>query len=182
MLRLCSGSPTRASMLKEAKIAFVQMPADFDEDSLSVQNPKSFVYFATQGKLQSALALYDLSMPILVADTVISVHNTLIRKAKDKEDARQILALQSGNLVSIISCFMLKSDAIEVVDISATHYRFKPFDSVHVQEYLQSGEWEGKAGACMVEGFCKRYIQSVEGLESTAMGLTVEKIVPFLTI
>lgn len=32
----------------------------------------------------------------------------------------------------------------------------------------------------MVEGFCKPYIQSVKGLESTAMGLSIEKLIPFL--
>ncbi len=33
-----------------------------------------------------------------------------------------------------------------------------------------------KAGAIMVEGFCKPYIKSVVGYESTAMGLCVEKL------
>ncbi|MBP9566206.1 MAG: Maf family protein, partial [Sulfurospirillum sp.] len=47
--------------------------------------------------------------------------------------------------------------------------------------YLDGNEWRGKAGACMVEGFCKSYIQEVVGLESTAMGLSIEKLIPFLT-
>ena len=38
----------------------------------------------------------------------------------------------------------------------------------------------GKAGAIMVEGFCKPYIKSVDGYESTAMGLCVEKLLPYL--
>jgi septum formation protein len=32
----------------------------------------------------------------------------------------------------------------------------------------------------MVEGFCKPYIKSVNGFESTAMGLSIEKLLPFL--
>ncbi len=39
-----------------------------------------------------------------------------------------------------------------------------------------------KAGACMVEGFCKRYIKEVVGLESTAKGLSIEKLLPFLEL
>jgi septum formation protein len=31
----------------------------------------------------------------------------------------------------------------------------------------------------MVEGFCKQYIKSVDGFESTAMGLQVEVILPW---
>ncbi|MBD3806311.1 MAG: septum formation inhibitor Maf, partial [Sulfuricurvum sp.] len=38
----------------------------------------------------------------------------------------------------------------------------------------------GKAGACMVEGFCKPYIREVRGFESTAMGLSIEVLKPFL--
>lgn len=49
------------------------------------------------------------------------------------------------------------------------------------ENYLNSNEWEGKAGACMVEGFCKKYIENVIGYESTAMGLTVENIKEFLS-
>jgi len=32
----------------------------------------------------------------------------------------------------------------------------------------------------MVEGFCKKYIKEVIGLESTAMGLQAEKLMPWL--
>ena len=49
-----------------------------------------------------------------------------------------------------------------------------------MQEYLDSGECFGKAGAIMVEGFCKPYIKNVIGFESTAMGLCVEKLKFFL--
>ena len=48
-----------------------------------------------------------------------------------------------------------------------------------VLNYLNSGECFGKAGAIMVEGFCKPYIKSVKGLESTAMGLSIEKLIPY---
>ena len=54
------------------------------------------------------------------------------------------------------------------------------FDKKHMSEYLASGECFGKAGAIMVEGFCKPYIKSVKGYESTAMGLCVEKLRAFI--
>ena len=49
------------------------------------------------------------------------------------------------------------------------------------EAYLNTDAWVGKAGACMVEGFCKSNIQEVTGLESTAMGLSVERLLPFLS-
>jgi septum formation protein len=69
---------------------------------------------------------------------------------------------------------------MSLVDISATHYKFAKFDEDDLQRYLDSNLWQGKAGACMVEGFCKPYIREVRGLESTAMGLQVEILLPWL--
>jgi septum formation protein len=57
---------------------------------------------------------------------------------------------------------------------------FDTFDTQDLERYLESGEWRGKAGACMVEGFCKPYIKEVKGYESTAMGLSVEVLQAFL--
>jgi septum formation protein len=73
-----------------------------------------------------------------------------------------------------------KSKSIELIDISITSYEFKKFEEDDLLNYLKSGECFGKAGAIMVEGFCKPYIKSVKGFESTAMGLSIEKLIPFL--
>jgi septum formation protein len=74
----------------------------------------------------------------------------------------------------------MSPEFLELLDISATHYRFDDFDPDDLEAYLESGAWRGKAGACMVEGFCKSYIREVRGYESTAMGLSVEVLKPFL--
>ena len=53
-------------------------------------------------------------------------------------------------------------------------------EEADLERYLESGLWQGKAGGCMVEGFCKKYIKSVDGYESTAMGLQVESLLPWI--
>jgi len=139
---LGSSSITRAELLNKFGVPFIQRDAGFDEESLRISDPAHFVYHATKGKMQSYLEKYDLEMPVLCADTVVTAKGQILRKAKD--------------------------------------YLFLPFDVKALHDYLQSDAWRGKAGACMVEGFCKSYIKEVVGLESTAMGLSVEKLLPFL--
>jgi septum formation protein len=180
MIRLCSNSSTRAKLLKDAGIEFIQSGVDFDEDSINAKTPKEFVYKATLGKYKRAKELFDLTTPILVADTVVTSGGKILRKAKDKKDAKKILLLQSGSITSIITCTIYERKELFFLDISSTDYIFDEFDKDKLEEFLQSGEWMGKAGACMVEGFCKPYIKEVKGLESNAMGLPVEKIVGFL--
>jgi len=181
MIRLASSSITRAELLKAAGIPFIQQSIDFDEDSVIATSPKNFVYQATLGKYKVNLEKFGCSdYPLLVADTVVSAHGKILRKAKDEADARAILETQSGSEVAIITCMIYKTPRLELIDISSTHYFFDLFDPQEVENYLRSGEWRGKAGACMVEGFCKPYIREVRGYESTAMGLCVEILQPFL--
>ena len=181
MIRLGSNSPTRAKILRDNSIEFVQNGGNFDEDAITTINPKEFVIEATKGKFDELFAKYGCDdMPLLVSDTVVTCDNQLLRKAKNIEDAREMLELQSDNKTTIITCMIFKSLNSYIFDISYTTYKFKEFDIDDLNRYIDSGECMGKAGAIMVEGFCKPYIESVDGYESTAMGLSIEKLLPFL--
>ncbi len=180
MFRLCSKSETRAKILLNFGIKFIQSGVDFNEESIKTAVPKSFAYEAVKGKLTAAEEKFGLDIPILVADTVVEAGGEILRKAKSKENAREILLKQSGGKISIITAAALKKKGLLFWDISATEYFFSEFEQNDLEEYIKSGLWQGKAGACMVEGFCKKYIKEVVGLESTAMGLQIEKIAPWI--
>jgi len=181
MIRLCSASESRAKLLRRFGIDFIQSPVLFDEEALDHEDARKFVYHASKGKLEAAIAEYGLEVPLLAADTVVAgPDGQILRKARSREEAERILRMQSGSEIAIVSCAHLKSKRRYFLDLSATHYRFAPFDEEDLQRYLESGAWQGKAGACMVEGFCKPYIREVRGFESTAMGLQVEKLLPWI--
>ena len=180
-IRLCSQSESRALLLKNAGVDFIQSPVAYDEEQIIATSPKNFVYQATLGKFEAAKKLYNPDdMPILCSDTVVTSHNKILRKAKNIEDARAILNMQSGSITSIVTCMIYKSTLLELIDISSTDYIFDRFDEADLERYLASGEWQGKAGGCMVEGFCKPYIKEVKGYESCAMGLSVEVLQAFM--
>ena len=82
--------------------------------------------------------------------------------------------------MEIISAMHYKTKTFYLSDVSATYYNFRSFEKKDLDEYLEGGLWKGKAGGCMVEGFCKKYIKSVEGNESTAMGLNVERLLGWI--
>jgi len=180
MIRLASSSQTRAMLLRNADIEFIQESVDFDEDSIIASSPKNFVYQATLGKYEANLKAFGcVDYPLLVADTVVTSQNKILRKAKCVDEARNILMTQSGNVTSIVTCMIYQTPKMKLIDISQTDYIFDSFNLDDLDRYLASGEWRGKAGACMVEGFCKSYIKEVRGYESTAMGLNVEVLKSF---
>ncbi len=181
MIRLCSNSESRAFLLNKFDISFVQQAPEYDEEQITTTIAKDFVYTASKGKMEAAAKEFGLDMPLLCADSVIMAEDgSILRKPKDVADARRILNIQSGSTISIVSSLHFKSRELLLVDTSATHYHFAEFEEDDLEAYLESGLWRGKAGACMVEGFCKKYIKSVNGYESTAMGLQVEILLPWL--
>jgi len=181
MIHLASNSPSRALLLQKFGIDFVQKSPSYDEEQIITEDAKTFVYTASKGKMEAAIREFGLAMPLLSADTVIAAEDgTILRKAKNRDDARAILQKQSGSRIAIVSSLHYTSQSLVFSNISATHYTFAPFDEADLEAYLESALWEGKAGGCMVEGFCKKYIESVQGYESTAMGLQVEVLLPWL--
>ena len=180
-IRLCSNSESRAYLLNKFGIDFIQKAPKYDEEQISTTIAKDFVYIASKGKMEAAVKEFGLDIPLLCADSVIMAEDgSILRKPKNVEDARRILKIQSGSTISIVSSLQYKTKALLLVDTSATHYHFATFEEEDLEAYLESGLWKGKAGGCMVEGCCKKYIQSVEGFESTAMGLQVEVLLPWL--
>ncbi len=168
-------------LLDNFGIAYIQKSPDYDEEQIITECAREFVYTASKGKLEAGVREFGLDMPLLAADTVIATaEGNILRKPKDIDDARRILLAQSGSEISIISSLHYRSKELLFTDISATHYYFAPFDPDKLEAYLASYAWDGKAGGCMVEGFCREYIVSVRGLESTAMGLQVERLLPWL--
>lgn len=182
MLILASNSTSRKAILQKFHISFEQKSIDFNEDSIEETNPKSFAYQACKGKMQKALQTFGEKSKILVADSVISLNGSLQRQPKDKEEARAMLLSQSNATIHIITAQILKSEKIELCDISQSTFSFLPFDTKDLQEYLDSQLWIGKAGGVMVEGFQGKYILKQNGLLSTAMGLSIEKFLPFFEI
>ena len=129
LIRLCSSSQTRAMLLEEAKIDFIQESVEFDEECVVASSPKNFVYQATLGKYEANLKAFGYEeYPLLVADTVVTSQGHILRKARCEDDARNILMTQSGNITSIITCMIYHAKEKKIIDISQTDYIFDDFN------------------------------------------------------
>ncbi len=175
MFILCSSSKTRAMLLKKAGIEFIQKTCAFDEEKIKSNDPYEFVMLASFGKFNACKVCFE-NENIIAADTVVSDGEKILRKANYKKEARKILLAQSGKKIKIITSMWGQFNGRVFSRVDETIYEFYEFDKNDLENYLNSGEWKGKAGACMVEGFCKKYIKNAQGYESTAMGLCVEEI------
>ena len=175
MLRLASSSTTRAELLSSANIPFIQESIDFDEDSIIATSPKNFVYQATLGKYRVNLEKFGChDFPLLVADTVVTAQGKILRKAKDETDAREIFENSKWIGSGDYHLYDHKTPKLEMIDFIDTLF-FDPFDPMMIN--MIEPEWRGKAGVCMVEGFCKPYIREVRESTAKIVGRSIKTVI-----
>ena len=91
LIRLGSNSQTRALILRNNNIDFIQNGGDFDEDSIKTKDPKSFVYQATLGKYNELLKKYgveDVFTGVVLAVLAFFVTYFELKKSHDLSEFR----------------------------------------------------------------------------------------------
>lgn len=181
MIVLASSSESRAQILRDFNIPFIQISMDYDETitqktslnsySMNVVIQKSKQFFSKFKKQ------YD---NVLFADSSVICKGRILGKAKDEDEAWQMLALQSGSIVSVYTAMKFVSTKFDIDSLSVTTFKFDIFQKDDLKKYVKSGLWKDKAGAMMCEGFNKKYILQTNGNKSTAMGLNAEILKAFL--
>jgi septum formation protein len=58
--------------------------------------------------------------------------------------------------------------------------RFKRLEAAEIDDYLQSGEWRGKAGGYAIQGRAARFVASLSGSYSNVVGLPLFETVGLL--
>jgi len=96
MIHLASNSESRAKLLTQFQIPFIQKAPIYNEEQIKTTIAKDFVYLASKGKLEKAIEEFGLDIPLLTADSVISTkEGEILRKPKNRDDAKRILEITS---------------------------------------------------------------------------------------
>lgn len=182
MLYLASSSTSRARLLKEAQITFVQQICDYDENLDKNLKPSVFVQrVVLEKEMQFKQKFEDLkNATLLFADSIVSLENQILTKAQNDEEALIMLKAQSGKSVSVLSAFLLTCPQKRVFSLSKSTLFFKEFDEDDLRVYIQSKDYLDKAGALMCEGFHQKYCVKIVGKLSTALGLDIENLKAYL--
>lgn len=181
MIILASSSPTRAQILEQSGVNFRQISFEFDESAILLDcEPQIYVQRVVQAKKRQFLAAHSELKNVLIADSCVAADGQILGKAKDETHARHMLNLQSGANASVFSAFVFVGEQFEILNVSEAAYKFAPFPKAELDAYIASGQWRGKAGAMMIEGFNSKFIISQKGNQSTAMGLNIEQLRAFL--
>ena len=175
-LILASSSPRRSQLLGQAGFIFrVIHPPEVEEQTSTVG--LSAVKTARTLALAKADSVGLNFGPgvIIAADTVVSLDDQIIGKARDREHARQILRALSGSNHQVISALAMKrtDSGKTLVDHDTTELTMTELCDQEIEQYLQNGPWQGKAGAYAIQKD-DAFITNIKGSFSNVVGLGVE--------
>lgn len=169
---LASASPRRQELL--ARIGLLPDavdPADIDETPRKGERPEPHVARLAAEKA-AVVAVRHPGAVVLAADTLVAAGLRILPKAEDEATARQCLALLSGRRHRVLTAVTL-IDAAGVARhrLSRSTVRVARLSDADVEAYIQSGEWQGKAGGYAIQGRFEAHVQWMEGSFSGIMGL-----------
>ncbi|HLE99224.1 MAG TPA: nucleoside triphosphate pyrophosphatase [Gaiellaceae bacterium] len=167
-LVLASTSPQRRAILEQLRIPFEVAVPDYVEDDPPGLEPSELVRAHAEGKARSVHAEGRVTLGV---DTAVVLDGRLYGKPADREDAARMLHELSGRTHVVVSGLCLLGGDEDVVGHEVTDVTFRLLSHEAVDAYLESGEWEGRAGAYAIQGFGGRLVERIEGDYLNVVGL-----------
>lgn len=186
-LVLASGSPRRLSLINQVGIEPDALrPSEIDETPTRGELPRAHANRLAKAKAEAALAAVRrddelTGAYILAADTVVAVGRRILPKAEMLDEAQQCLRLLSGRNHQVYTavCVVTPSGGFRhrLVD---TRVRFKRLSSDDIDDYLATGEWQGKAGGYAIQGLAGAFVVKIVGSYTNIVGLPLYETVSLL--
>ncbi len=171
-LVLASASPRRLELLRQVGLEPAEIdPADIDESPGTGELPRTYAVRMARAKL-AAVACRHPGAIVLAADSVVVCGRRILPKAETEAEARACLALLSGRRHRVLGGLAVgRPDGTVRTRLVETVVRFKRLEAAEIDDYLQSGEWRGKAGGYAIQGRAARFVAFISGSYSNVVGL-----------
>lgn len=172
---LASRSPRRSELLELARIPFVCEPSDIEE---VMDESLPLLKRIEQLAYQKALPIFKKHPDdvVLGADSIVYIDGEVIGKPKDEKDARRILHKLSGRAHQVTTgVAILTKDKVETFS-QTSDVVFYELEEAEIDDYIQSDEWQGKAGGYAIQGYACRFIKEIKGDYSNIVGLPIAMV------
>ena len=185
-LVLASRSPRRAELLRNAGLDFTVRPST--EPELSWREGETPVHYArrvARAKADSVAEFVE-DVLILAADTTVWTHENAepLGKPRDRDEARRSLTLLTrGREHWVTTAFVLFDTTRPVparVEHETTTVWMRRLDAQQIEAYLDTREWNDKAGGYAIQGVAGSLVLRVEGSYSNVVGLPVAQVLDAL--
>ena len=169
-LILGSGSPRRSELLAQLGVFPDEIrPPEIDETPVKAELPRPYCRRMAYEKLLAVPRNDD--EIVLCADTTVALGRRILGKPQGMGEAAGFLLALSGRRHRVITAIAVAAgDQVWQRDVVTT-VRMKTLSNQELNAYLQSNDWQGKAGGYGIQGQAGAFIPWISGSFSAVVGL-----------
>lgn len=119
-------------------------------------------------------------LPVLVADTIVTIDGTILGKPRDKMHATDMLKTLSGRSHQVLTAIGVGIGDNIQVKLSTSTVRFREITEREIRRYLENNNILDKAGAYAIQGMAAAFIAEISGSYSGIMGLPLYETIQLL--
>lgn len=176
---LASQSPRRKELLTRCIDSFKIDVADIDE-TIDLTKPieEEIIRLSTN----KAKEVYTRHKDCIVigSDTMVVYNNKPLGKPKDRIEAKKMLQTLSNQTHQVMTGLCLYDENGPHTYLSVSNVTFKQLSDDEINQYLESGEADDKAGAYGIQGKAGCFITHIDGDYYGIMGLPISRLYEML--
>jgi septum formation protein len=176
---LASGSLRRQEYFRLLGLPFNIMPSQINEEADGTLGPRECAEDFAIRKINKIISLLQNRIPpwICGADTIISMDEAIFGKPQDRNDAQRMLTKLQGRSHEVITAVALFNGKEKTIDCRSVKsvVTFMPLSKDEIEWYLNTGEWQGVAGAYKIQGLAGCFVSEIQGSYSAIVGLPMHE-------
>ena len=180
LLILGSGSNARKELLSSAGLTPDRVVRPNVDESLKPhESPRQYV--SRLARLKASAISCDKQSYLITADTTVSVGKRLLLKTFDEIRAKEYLRLLSGRRHNVFTAFCIKHNDVINLKFVKTVLKMRLLTEEEIEEYIETREWVGCAGAYSIQGRAKCFFPFISGCYSNVVGLPLPSLITVLS-
>ncbi|MEH6559037.1 MAG: Maf family protein [Oceanicoccus sp.] len=172
---LASQSPRRKELLQQIGVKFEQISVDVDETAADGEDPDSYVVRVAGDKARAGWQFVEQQglrpLPVLGADTAVIFGQQIMGKPRDRSHGLAMLSELSGQTHQVMSAVCFCWQGRQWCLLNTTEVTFRTISPAELQQYWDTGEPIGKAGAYAIQGRAAVFVERLKGSYSAVVGL-----------
>lgn len=181
-LVLASRSPRRIELLGRLGISPRVEPADIDESPLLGENPVAYVERLAVAKSTTVHERLPGTV-VLAADTTIDIDGEILGQPIDEADARRMLRRLSARTHRVhTGVAVCREDGRHESLVVTSLVTFQPVTDETLEWYIETGEWQGKAGSYAIQGLGGTLVAEYRGSLTGIIGLPLRETAQLLGV
>jgi septum formation protein len=176
---LASGSLRRQEYFRLLGLPFSIMPSHIKETNPNNLGPRELAKDLAVRKINQIMEFLAGQLPlwIFAADTLIAVDGEIFGKPADRDAAARMLRALRGRSHEVITAMALLNGKGKTTDCRSvtSAVTFAAISDEELEWYLDTGEWQGAAGAYKIQGLASCFISRIDGSYSGIVGLPMQE-------